>query len=83
MRFGIGMNTDHTLEEVIPQLARGIRDGKFLVENADDDCTGHCAYHTTCRVNQIRPLALSLNKVGNIPNNRSDVVPQDDTEQPF
>ena len=83
MDSGLVDSLEHALEEVIPQLARGIRNGKFLVENADDDCTGHCAYHTTCRVNQIRPLALSLNKVGNILNNRSEVVPQDDSEQPF
>ena len=55
-----------TLDNVIPKLARGIREGKFLVENSDDNCTGHCAYHTTCRVNQIRPLAEKLHKIGDI-----------------
>lgn len=61
---------EQTLDEIIPKLAAGIRDGKFIVENADENCTGHCPYHTTCRVNQIRPLALALNKVGDILNNR-------------
>ncbi len=60
---------EQTLDSVIPQLAEGIRAGKFLVENADENCTGHCPYHTTCRVNQIRPLTESLNKVGDILNN--------------
>ncbi|MBS0205092.1 MAG: PD-(D/E)XK nuclease family protein [Planctomycetes bacterium] len=71
---------EQALETVIPQLARGIRDGKFLVENADDNCTGYCAYHTTCRVNQIRPLAQSLNKIGNILNNRTATAPPADSE---
>lgn len=57
---------EHLMDEVIPKLARGIRNGKFLVENADDNCTGHCPLHTACRVNQIRPLALQLNKIGDI-----------------
>lgn len=60
---------EQTLDSVIPQLAEGIRAGKFLVENADENCTGHCPYHTTCRVNQIRPLVVKLNKVGDILNN--------------
>jgi len=60
---------EQDLDRVIPQLADGIRDGKFFVENSDDKCTSHCAYNTTCRVNQIRPLAVQLNKVGNILNN--------------
>eukprot|EP00456_Euglypha_rotunda_P023866 TRINITY_DN196_c0_g1_i1.p1 TRINITY_DN196_c0_g1~~TRINITY_DN196_c0_g1_i1.p1 ORF type:complete len:1131 (-),score=283.95 TRINITY_DN196_c0_g1_i1:5477-8869(-) len=68
---------EQTLDDVIPKLAAGIRDGKFIVENADDNCTGHCAYHTTCRVNQIRPLALALNKVGDILNNRAAAGGQD------
>jgi ATP-dependent helicase/nuclease subunit B len=54
------------LDDVIPKLTEGLRSGKFLVENADRDCTSHCPYHTTCRVNQIRPLAESLHKIGDI-----------------
>ncbi len=57
---------EQILDDVIPKLAEGLRSGKFLVENADRDCTGHCPYHTTCRVNQIRPLAESLHKIGDI-----------------
>ena len=49
-----------------PKLADGLRSGKFLVENADEDCTGRCAYRTTCRVNQLRPVASSLHKIGDI-----------------
>ena len=57
---------EQAMDEVIPKLARGIRDGKFLVENSDENCTGHCPLHTSCRVNQIRPLTQSLNKIGDI-----------------
>ncbi len=70
MDVGLVDSLEQILDTVIPQLATGIRDGKFLVENSDENCTGHCAYHTTCRVNQIRPLAQKLNKVGDILNNR-------------
>ncbi len=51
-----------TLAEIVPQLVSRIRAGEFVVENDDDACTGHCAYHTVCRVNQIRPLADRLEK---------------------
>lgn len=57
---------EQSLNDLIPKLAEGLRSGKFLVENADEDCTGHCPYHTTCRVNQLRPLAQSLHKIGDI-----------------
>lgn len=57
---------EQAMDEVIPKLARGIRDGKFLVENSDENCTGYCPLHTSCRVNQIRPLTQSLNKIGDI-----------------
>lgn len=53
---------EQTLDEVVPRLAEGIRSGRFIVENADEHCTGHCAYRTVCRVNQIRPLADRLGK---------------------
>lgn len=55
-----------TLSRVVPDLAQGIRNGKFLVLNDDENCTAHCEFHTACRVNQIRPLAESLNKTGDI-----------------
>ena len=71
MDTGLVDSLEQVLDDVIPQLAQGIRDGKFLVENSDEKCTGYCAYHTTCRVNQIRPLAQKLNKVGDILNNRN------------
>ena len=54
------------LDDLIPKLAKGLRSGKFLVENADRDCTGHCPYHTICRVNQLRQVAESLQKIGDI-----------------
>ncbi len=70
MEHGLVDSLEQILDDTIPQLAAGIRDGKFLVENSDENCTGHCPYHTTCRVNQIRPLAEKLNKIGDILNNR-------------
>lgn len=56
-----------TLDVVVPRLAEGIRSGRFVVENADEQCTGHCAYRTVCRVNQIRPLADLLGKRSRLP----------------
>ncbi|MBI1345738.1 hypothetical protein GC163_05560 [bacterium] len=48
---------EQIVDETIPQLVAGMRAGEFVVDNADKDCTGHCAFHTVCRVNQIRPIA--------------------------
>ncbi len=50
------------LHEVVPTLVSQIRDGQFPVYNEDEDCTGRCAYHTVCRVRQIRPLEDALDK---------------------
>jgi len=54
---------EQIVDETIPQLVAGLRGGEFVVENADDNCTGHCAFHTVCRVNQIRPLVESRVKL--------------------
>lgn len=51
-----------SLETIVPQLAQGIRSGKYLVDSLDSECTGRCPYRTVCRVNQVRPLAESLGK---------------------
>jgi len=48
------------LEEIIPQLAEGIRSGDFPVNNEDPDCTAFCPYNTVCRVNQIRPVQEAM-----------------------
>ena len=50
------------LDDLLPRLAEGIRSGNFIVENQDENCTGHCQYRTVCRVNQLRPLAETLGK---------------------
>lgn len=50
------------LDDLVPLLAAGIRAGQFPVYNTDKDCTSFCPYKTTCRVNQIRPLAEALDK---------------------
>lgn len=57
---------EQALDDVIPRLARGIREGKFLVENSDENCTGYCPLKTTCRVNQVRNVALTQYKFGDI-----------------
>ena len=54
------------LDDLIPKLAESLRSGKFLVENSNKDCTGQCPFHTTCRVNQIRSVSESLQKIGDI-----------------
>lgn len=53
---------EQVMENLLPQLADEIREGRFIVENADQHCTGRCVYRTVCRVNQIRPLAEQLGK---------------------
>lgn len=50
------------LEEIIPRLAEGIRDGDFSLNVVDPDCTAFCPYNTVCRVNQVRPLQEKLNR---------------------
>ncbi|HET6426246.1 MAG TPA: PD-(D/E)XK nuclease family protein [Planctomycetaceae bacterium] len=50
------------LSTILPRLASGIRSGEFVVDSAHLDCTGHCAYRTVCRVNQVRPIAEKLRK---------------------
>ena len=50
------------LDDLLPRMAEGIRSGNFVVENNDPNCTGRCLYRTVCRVNQLRPLAESLEK---------------------
>ena len=44
------------LRKRIRALVEGIRQGQFPMHSADDECTGHCPYSTTCRVNQVRAL---------------------------
>jgi len=53
---------DKLLMELVPKLVAGMRTGEFVVDSLDPDCTNFCAYHTVCRVNQIRPLADRLEK---------------------
>jgi len=50
------------LHEVVPQLVRRLRSGEFPVHNQDPQCPSHCAYHTTCRVAQVRSVAEHLQK---------------------
>ncbi|HUQ70534.1 MAG TPA: PD-(D/E)XK nuclease family protein, partial [Planctomycetaceae bacterium] len=54
---------ERLVDEVVPQLAQGIRAGEFVVDNPDEHCTGYCEFRTVCRVNQIRPLADRLVKL--------------------
>lgn len=54
------------LDELLPRLTERIRGGVFPVVNPNDDCTGRCAFHTVCRVNQIRSLSEHLGKDFNV-----------------
>jgi len=54
--------------DIVPRLVAGIRAGKFVVENPDEECTGRCPYHTVCRVNQVRSVAERWEK-------RRDLLP--------
>lgn len=53
---------EELLSRILPRLAAGIRNGEFVVDNADPLCTGRCPYRTVCRVNQVRPLTVLLEK---------------------
>ncbi|MCA9094252.1 MAG: exodeoxyribonuclease V subunit gamma, partial [Planctomycetaceae bacterium] len=52
-----------TARSVVPKLVLALRNGEFPPYNTDQECTSHCQYKTVCRVNQIRPLEESLDKV--------------------
>lgn len=47
------------LARTVFALAAGSRRGEFPIYSRDEECTGHCALHTVCRVNQIRVLEKS------------------------
>lgn len=81
MEPDLAASLEQILDSVVPQLAEGIRSGKFLVENADENCTSYCPYHTACRVNQIRPLAESLYKIGDILTQRDSNSGSDSNEE--
>ena len=51
-----------TLDDLIPRLAAGIRDGHFPVDSDDPHCTDRCPYRTVCRITQLRPLREQLQK---------------------
>lgn len=55
------------LDDVVPRLAAGIREGQFPVFSQDPQCTGYCPYRTVCRVNQVRPLQEALDKRFDLP----------------
>lgn len=38
------------------ELVAGVQRGQFPVASVDEECTGHCPYHTVCRVNHVRAL---------------------------
>jgi ATP-dependent helicase/nuclease subunit B len=54
---------EEMVDLAIPRLVGEIRSGAFVVDNPDKDCTGHCDYHTVCRVQQLRPVAEKLVKL--------------------
>jgi ATP-dependent helicase/nuclease subunit B len=44
------------LGDTLFALVGAIRECQFPVCSADQRCTGHCPYHTICRINQVRSL---------------------------
>jgi ATP-dependent helicase/DNAse subunit B len=44
------------LPATIVSLVVGMRQGQYPAYNADLNCTGHCPFHTVCRIHQIRSL---------------------------
>lgn len=57
------------LEELIPNLASGIRNGNFPVYNPDSDCTQYCDFKWSCRVNEIRPIQETRDKTYDVTKN--------------
>lgn len=64
------------LEETVPRLATGIRQGEFVVDNPDRECSKTCDFRTICRVNQIRPLAEQLAKLRRFGNESDATHPE-------
>ena len=56
---GAGKTWERRKDELVAtilRLVRAMRDGQFPMYNDDEQCTGSCEYHKTCRVNQARAL---------------------------
>ena len=45
-----------TVVETVGALVAGIREGRFPVYSADEECTRFCPLRTICRINQVRSL---------------------------
>lgn len=70
------------LDALLPRLAEEIRSGRFVAENEDQNCAGFCPYRTVCRVNQIRPVAKTLNKQSATRLSLADFDNLDESETP-
>jgi len=46
-------------EKTVVRLVEAMRRGLFPVSSTDDHCTGHCPFHTVCRINHARSLEKS------------------------
>ena len=42
--------------EIVGALVEGIREARFPVHSADDNCGRFCPFRTICRINQVRSL---------------------------
>ncbi|MCA8987143.1 MAG: PD-(D/E)XK nuclease family protein, partial [Planctomycetaceae bacterium] len=51
-----------TLDRVLPEIISRLRKAEFPVISFDHQCTAHCPYHMTCRINQVRAVAEPLEK---------------------
>lgn len=65
------------VDEVLPRLALGIRQGLFTVSPQQKDCTQHCDYRHACRIAQVRSVAEVLGKTGFNGSGRSREVAPD------
>jgi ATP-dependent helicase/nuclease subunit B len=52
------------VDEVLPRLVLGIRQGLFTVSPQQKDCTQYCDYRHACRIAQVRSVGGVLGKVG-------------------
>src|SRR5262249_15830029 len=50
-----------TLLTRVMSLVHDVRGGRFPVYSLDEKCTGHCEYHSICRIGQVRSLGKEPN----------------------
>lgn len=53
---------EEILDDLIPKLAERIRNGQFVLDSKNKDCTKYCNFKTVCRIQQLRSVRDNLQK---------------------